>query len=226
MFASRPALSPCIRECKSAVSARTQRRRRHIASTTRSTRNSSIGPTGESSARTRFPSSSNVTNLQLSIRYYIMLARNLSHQAPVLTWGAKHPCWATARAMELCGLGRNPAERQDGVSGARGGSYKIEHRECIIRPCLHGAGSCGNTLIKIFEGLKRWSAPCAPVLILSISVRFQIGAHREFSLSYSNGLASIAKTCREMLGWPNGDPHSFPLLHLGSVPTTCEATAQ
>ena len=59
--------------------------------------------------------------------------------------------------------------------------------------------------------------------LLGISVRFQIGAHREFSLFCSKSLASVAETRCEILGFSNGDPHSFLLLHLGSVPTICEA---
>ena len=50
----RSALSPCTREWNSAVSARAKRWSLHIALTTRFTRNSSIGPTGERFARTRF----------------------------------------------------------------------------------------------------------------------------------------------------------------------------
>jgi hypothetical protein len=147
-----------------------------------------------------------------------MLARNRATRRRFLPEGRSIPVGRRSGEWEYAALGENPAERQDGVSRPGGRSYKIEHRECVIRPCLHGAGSCGNTLIKNFEGLKRWSAPRAPVLILSISVRFQIGAHREFSLSYSNGLASIAKTCCEMLGCPMEIPILFRCCILETYP--------
>ena len=39
--------------------------------------------------------------------------------------------------------------------------------------------------------------------ILVVSVRFQIGAHREFSLIKSESLASMTESCRDMFDFPN-----------------------
>ena len=60
-------------------------------------------------------------------------------------------------------------------------------------------------------------------LILAKSVRFQISTHREFFLIKSEGLASVAESCRNMPGCPNVTaPFLAKLLHLKSGPTLCE----
>ena len=60
-------------------------------------------------------------------------------------------------------------------------------------------------------------------LILAKSVRFQISTHREFFLIKSEGLASVAESCRNMPGCPNvTTPFLAKLLHLKSGPTLCE----
>ena len=46
--------------------------------------------------------------------------------------------------------------------------------------------------------------------ILVISVRFQIGAYREFLLIESDSLASMAESCRDMFNFPNVRPPVLP----------------
>jgi hypothetical protein len=63
----------------------------------------------------------------------------------------------------------------------------------------------------------------SPGLILIISVLFQINAHREFCLLESEGLASVAESCRNMLGCPNvTTPFLAKLPQLKSGLTLCE----
>ena len=62
----------------------------------------------------------------------------------------------------------------------------------------------------------------SPGLILVISVLFQVNAHREFCLIESEGLASVAESCRNMCGCSNvTTPSLQKLRQLKSQLTLC-----